>query len=55
VRRAGRIIIAFLTVLVLALVGVLVWAHMVMGGERPASLHAWRDPAVSITTPTTPW
>jgi hypothetical protein len=50
VKRAGRIIIAILAVLVLVLVGVLVWAHMVMGGERPASLRAWRDPAVSITT-----
>ena len=49
-KRAGRIIIAIVAVLVLVLVGVLVWAHMVMGGERPASLRAWRDPAVAITT-----
>jgi hypothetical protein len=49
VRRAGRIIIAIVTVLVLLVVGVLVWAHMVMGGERPASLRAWRDPAVTIS------
>ena len=49
-KRAGRIIIAIVAVLVLVLVGVLVWAHMVMGGERAASLRAWRDPAVAITT-----
>ncbi len=47
-RRAARIIVAVAAVLLLALVGVLVWAHMVMGGERAAALRAWRDPAVSI-------
>jgi hypothetical protein len=50
VKRAGRILIAIAAVLVLLVVGVLVWAHIVMGGERSAALRAWRDPAVAITS-----
>lgn len=47
-RRIGRIALAVLGVLALAIVVFLVWTHTVMAGERPAALEAWRDPDVTI-------
>ena len=47
-RRIGRIALAVLGVLALAIVVFLVWAQTVMAGERPAALEAWRDPDVTI-------
>jgi hypothetical protein len=49
-RRAVQIVIAIVMVFVLAIVGLLTWAHLVMPGERDAALKAWRDPAVSISS-----
>ena len=46
--RIGRIALAVVGVLALAVVVFLVYAHTVMAGERPAALEAWRDDAVTI-------
>ncbi|HEU0182509.1 MAG TPA: alpha/beta hydrolase [Agromyces mariniharenae] len=48
-RRVVGIALGVVGVLVLAVVVFLVWAHIVMAGERPPSLEAWRDPEVTIT------
>lgn len=47
-RRVVRVLVALLAVLVLAVVGVLFWASMVMRGERDAAIDAWTDPGISI-------
>ncbi len=49
-RRTVQILIAFAVVFALAIVSLLIWAHMVMPGDRGAALKAWRDPAVSISS-----
>ncbi|MGI9822417.1 alpha/beta hydrolase [Agromyces sp. Marseille-Q5079] len=49
-RRAVRVIVAVIAVLALVVVGFLIWAKTVMQGERPASLEAWTDDRVSITS-----
>ena len=46
--RIGRIALAVVGVLALAVVVFLVYAHTVMAGERPAALEAWRDDDVTI-------
>jgi hypothetical protein len=38
--------VAVVAVLVLAIVGVVTWANIVMAGDRSAALLAWRNPAV---------
>lgn len=49
-RTLGRTLIAAVVVLALIVVGFLVWANMVMRGERDAAILAWTNPAVSITS-----
>ncbi len=48
VRGLGRTLLVLLTVLVLLVVGFLVYANMVMRGEREAAIAAWTNPAVAI-------
>jgi len=50
VRGLGRTLVVIVLVLVLAVVGVLLWASMVMRGERDAAIDAWTNPAVSISS-----
>ena len=42
--------VALLLAIVLLVVGVLVWANIVMQGDRARALDAWTDPAVAITS-----
>lgn len=52
-RRWGRVRTVLVCVLVVAsllIVGILAWANTVMAGERPASLAAYRNPSVVITS-----
>lgn len=45
-----RVVAIVLVVAVLATVGILFYANMVMRGDRAAALEAWNDPAVQITS-----
>jgi dienelactone hydrolase len=48
--RARMVVFSVLAVLALLVVGILVWANTVMAGERPASLAAWRNASIAITS-----
>ncbi|GAA4265847.1 alpha/beta hydrolase [Frondihabitans peucedani] len=47
-RRALTVLVAVVVVLALLAVGFLVWAHVVMPGDRTAALKVWRDDRVSV-------
>jgi hypothetical protein len=49
-RRVRIAAVAVLLVVVLVVVGVLVWANIVMQGDRARAVDAWTDPAVTITS-----
>lgn len=49
-RAAGRTAVVVLVVCVLAVTAVLFWSSMVFRGERPASIDAWTNPEISIST-----
>ncbi len=49
-RRAGRVLLAILAVVVLIVVGFLVYASMVMRGERAAAIEVWTNPAIAVTS-----
>ena len=49
-RRVRIGAVALLLVIVLLVVGVLVWANIVMQGDRARALDAWENPAVAITS-----
>jgi pimeloyl-ACP methyl ester carboxylesterase len=49
-RVLGRIAVALIVVAVLAVTAMLAWSSMVLRGERPASIDAWTNPEISITT-----
>jgi hypothetical protein len=49
-RRLGRTAIAILAVLVLLVVGFLVYANMVMRGERPAAIDVWTNGAIKVVS-----
>jgi len=49
-RRLRLGAVALLLVVVLVVVGVLVWANIVMQGDRARAIDAWTDPAVSISS-----
>ena len=49
-RRAARILVAILAVVVLIVVAFLVYANMVMRGDRAAAIEVWTNPAISVTS-----
>ncbi len=49
-RRLGLTAVAGLVILALLIVGFLVYANIVMRGEREAAIAAWTNPAVSIVS-----
>lgn len=49
-RRFGPTLIGLLLVLVLVAVAFLVWAHMVMPGDRDRALDVWRNDAIEVTS-----
>jgi hypothetical protein len=49
-RRVVRILAAIVAVVVLIVVGFLVYANMVMHGERAAAIEVWTNPAISVTS-----
>lgn len=49
-RRAGRILLAILAVVALIVVGFLVYAAMVMRGDRAAAINVWTNPAIAVTS-----
>jgi len=49
-KTVAKVLVSILVVLVLATVGVLFWANMVMRGDRAAAIDAWTNPDVSITS-----
>lgn len=49
-RRVRRVSIALLVVLVLLVVAFLVYANMVMMGDRAATVAVWTNPAVTVTS-----
>lgn len=53
-RRIARVLlratVVLLVLVVLAVVGVLFWANLVMRGERAAAIDAWTDPRISIVS-----
>jgi hypothetical protein len=49
-RGLGRVLMALLGALLLIIVAFLVYANMVMPGERDAAIKAWTNPAVAITS-----
>jgi hypothetical protein len=49
-RRVRIGAVGLLVVIALAVVGVLVWANIVMQGDRARAMDAWTDPSVTITS-----
>jgi hypothetical protein len=49
-RRVRIGAVGLLVVIALVVVGVLVWANIVMQGDRARAMDAWTDPAVTITS-----
>lgn len=49
-RRARRIVVGVAVVVLLAVIAFLVYANMVMAGERAAAIMVWQNPAVSVTS-----
>ena len=49
-RGIGRAALALLLVLVLVTLGFLVWAHMVMQGDRDRALDVWTTETVTVTS-----
>lgn len=49
-RRVRRVVIVIVVVVLLAVVAFLFYSSMVMAGDRGASIKAWKNPAVSITS-----
>ncbi|MGV8884720.1 MAG: alpha/beta hydrolase [Microbacteriaceae bacterium] len=49
-RRLGRVALAMLIVVVLIVIGFLVWANMVMQGDRSRALEVWTNDAVTVTS-----
>ena len=43
-------VVAFVVVLVVAVVGVLVWANIVMQGDRARAIEVWTNDAVAVTS-----
>jgi hypothetical protein len=49
-RALGRVTVALLVIVVLAITAVLFWSSMVFRGDRPASIAAWTNQRVAITS-----
>ena len=49
-RRLRNVLLSILLVIALATVAFLVWANIVMQGEREQALEVWNDPAVEISS-----
>lgn len=49
-RRLRNVLLSILLVIALAAVAFLVWANIVMQGEREQALEVWNDPAVEISS-----
>jgi hypothetical protein len=43
-------VVAFIVVIILAIVGVLVWANIVMQGDRARAIEVWTNDAVEVTS-----